>query len=124
MESNDLIPVGIFRDEFNRIVQTSLPVCTIYRSRGLVKHLIKRNHTDCIQYIDYIPLIIRDPDYIGVSPRQNQDIELVKRFDKNVLIGIKLDKGNEYLFVATMYILQDAKLERRLFSGRLKRLKP
>ena len=75
-----------------------------------------------MKYIDYIPDIIEHPDYIGVNPNENgtKSIELIKRYRDNVMIGIKLDSDNDYLYVSTMHDIQEKKIERRLFSGRIK----
>lgn len=74
------------------------------------------------KYIDYIPDIIDNPDYIGVNPNENgtDSIELIKRYRDNVMIGIKLDKENDYLYVSTMHDIQESKIQRRLYSGRIK----
>lgn len=68
----------------------------IYRSKGLPIHMIKRRHEKCLKYIDYIPDIIENPDYIGINPNENADksIELIKKYKDNILIGIKIDKDN------------------------------
>ena len=38
------------------------------------------------------------------------------------MIGIKLDKDGDYLYVATMYEVQESKIIRRLHSGRIKKI--
>ena len=48
-------------------------------------------------------------------------IELVKRYEDNVLLGIKLNIDGTYLYVSTMYDVQESKVSRRLHSGRLKK---
>ena len=85
--------------------------------------MLKRNHVKCLKYIDYIPDIITNPDYIGVNPNEKdtQSMELIKCYKDNVLIGIKLDKSNNYLYVSTMYNITDSKVQRRLHSGRFKK---
>lgn len=83
--------------------------------------MMKRHHENCLPYIDNIPDIIASPDYIGVNPNEpDPSIELVKIYKDNVLVGIKLDKETDTLYVSTMYALQESKLKRRLHSGRLK----
>ncbi len=84
--------------------------------------MIKSNHGKCLRHIDYIPDIIEKPDYIGVNPNENgtKSIEPIKRYRDNVMIGIKLDADNDYLYVSTMHDIQEKKIERRLFSGRIK----
>lgn len=41
-------------------------------------------------------------------------------FERRVLIGVKLDAEKEYLYVSTMHDVQEAKITRRLHSGRIK----
>jgi hypothetical protein len=116
-----LIEVGVYYQELNDITGLNLPILKIYRSMGLSVHIKKQKHYDCLSYIDVLPFIIQNPDYVGVNPNEKGDsIEIIKVMDKNVLVGIKLDKSGNYYYVATMHSVQQSKLNRRLFSGRLK----
>ena len=82
--------------------------------------MIKRNHLDCLKYINKLQEIIKNPDYIGVNPNESGDsVELVKKYADNILIGIKVDLSSNILYVSTMYNLQEQKLQRRVHSGRL-----
>ena len=45
---------------------------------------------------------------------------IIKCYKDNILIGIKLDKYGDYLYVATMHEVQESKIVRRLHSGRIK----
>ena len=121
MEENELLKVGKYNPAFNEILGINIKDLEIYRSKGLPSHMVKRKHFNCLKYIDYIPEIILKPDYIGVNPNeQGISIELIKRYSDNVLIGIKLDADGEYLYVSTMHDIQESKISRRLYSGRLK----
>lgn len=75
-----------------------------------------------MKYIDYIPDIIESPDYVGINPNEagTESIELIKRYKDNILVGIKLDEENGYLYVSTMHDIQEGKISRRLYSGRIK----
>ena len=73
-----------------------------------------------MKYLESIPDIIDCPDYIGINPHEPQSIELIKKYDSNILIGIKLDLNQNYLYVASLYEISDAKVSRRLHGGRLK----
>ena len=118
---DDMIKVGFFTNTFNDILNTEIDNLEIYRSKGLPSHMVKRKHYKCLKYIDYIPDIIENPDYVGINPNEKyESIELVKKFDDNVLLGIKLDSEGQYFYVSTMFDIQESKLERRLHSGRLK----
>ena len=60
---------------------------------------------------------------LGINPNETRtdSIELIKRYKDNILIGIKLDKSSNYLYISTMYNIQESKIQRRLHSGRLKK---
>lgn len=121
-EKDELIKVGNFADKFNVILGTDIKQLDIFRSKGLPAHMLKRKHYKCLKYIDYIPDIIENPDYIGINPNESGDsIELVKQYEDHVLLGIKLDMNGRYLYVSTMYDVQESKVSRRLHSGRLKK---
>jgi len=123
--SKKLLKVGEYKKEFNDILGTDIELQEIYRSSGLPAHMVKRKHYKCLKYIDFISDIISEPDYIGVNPNENggQSIEFVKRYEINVLVGVKLDIDDNYLYVATMHDVQESKIKRRLHSGRLKEFK-
>lgn len=91
----------------------------IYRSKGLLAHILKRGHYKAAKYLDYIPEIINAPDYAGVYDGQ---IELVKIFKDNIFLSIKLDEAKNIYFVATLFDVSDSKIEAYCKSGRLKKL--
>ena len=121
-EKEELLKVGRYNSKFNEILGIDIKDLEIYRSKGLPSHIVKRKHYKCLKYIDYIPDIISAPDYIGINPNeQGTSIELIKRYADNVMIGIKLDTDEEYLYVSTMHDVQESKISRRLYSGRIKK---
>ena len=91
----------------------------IYRSKGLLAHLLKRKHYKAAKYLDFIPEIINDPDYAGFYEGQ---IELVKIFKDNIFLSIKLDVSKDLYYVATLFDVSMAKIEAYCKSGRLKKL--
>ena len=120
-EKEELLKVGKYNPKFNDILGIDIKDFEIYRSKGLPSHMVKRKHYNCLKYIDYIPDIILEPDYIGMNPNEaGKSIELIKRYENNVLVGIKLDSDSEYLYVSTMHDVQESKIIRRLHSGRIK----
>lgn len=109
--------------ELNDILGININELEIYRSKGLPTHMVKRKHYNCLKYIDYIPEIISSPDFAGINPNENGiSLEPVKRYSDNVMIGIKLDTDGEYLYISTMHDIQESKIQRRLFGGRLKQI--
>ena len=120
MSEDKNVIVGKYNKLFNKMLNINITETTIVQSKGLITHLLKSNHHKSIKYVNCIPDIIKNPDYIGVNPNENKDsIELVKRYENNILIGLKVDSSNNTLYVSTMYDLQEQKLQRRLHSGRL-----
>ena len=104
-KKEELLKVGEYNSKFNDILGINIQKLEIYRSKGLPSHIVKRKHYKCLKYIDYIPDIISEPDYIGVNPNeQGTSIELIKRY------------------VSTMIDIQESKIERRLYSGRIKEI--
>jgi len=119
-ESNGLFVVGKYNKIFNSVLSEPLNYENIYQSEGLLIHITKR-HYKCLLYIDKVSEIIECPDFIGVNPNESEaSIELIKCFEDNILVGIKVDKENDYLYVSTIHDITPAKIFHRLDSGRLK----
>lgn len=112
--------VGEYTGEYNNLLNINLPCVPVYVSDGLKTHMQNHNHANCLQYIPNIPDIISNPDYVGKNPKEPNSIELVKTYADNIQIGIKLDTSKSYLYVATLFDIKQAKINRRLHSGRLK----
>jgi len=122
MDVKKFIEVGEFYQELNDVIGSNMPLQKIYRSKGFPTHLINKKHFNCLKHISSISDIIENPDYIGVNPNEDGDtIELIKILNKNILVGIKLNSDENYLYVSTMHEIQDSKLNRRLHSGRIKK---
>lgn len=116
-----IYPIAPFNNLINEYLPYVLDFDYIYQSAGLEKHIFKR-HPDCVEYLPYLPYIIKSPDYIGINPNEKETtFELVKVFDKNIQIGIKLDIKDNYLYVATLHSITNGKLQHGLQNGRLKK---
>lgn len=120
MSNNNLFKIGTFKPEYNQILNTNLPCLNIMQSTGLKKHISKK-HSDQMQYLSKVSDILNDPDYIGINPKEPGSIELVKIYDDNILIAIKLDYSNGYYYLASLYDVSSSKIKNRLNSGRLKK---
>ena len=118
--------IGQVTDEVKEIFNIVLEASDIkVNKEGLRSHMLKRHHhhNDVIHHIEDLELILRNPDFVGVNPREKDaSFEYVKRFDDNVLVAIKLHKSGDFFYVPTMYRLQDYKLQSRIKSGRLRKL--
>ena len=114
-----IFKVGEYNQKFNDILNCNLPVVDIIQSTGLEIHIRKR-HPNCINYLENIEEIIKSPDYIGTNKKEPNSIELVKCYDENIQIAIKLDKDSNGLYVASLYNVKNSRIQQRLHSGRLK----
>ena len=121
MEKDKLFSVGIYTESYNAATGQSLPCGTIYQSHGLIKHT-QRHHPEFVHRVSDIPTVIQCPDYIGVHPKEPNSIELIKRLNGNLMVCVKLDKKENYLYVATVFEITESKLQKRLGSGRIKPL--
>ncbi|TDW16268.1 hypothetical protein EDD63_12632 [Breznakia blatticola] len=117
------IKVGLFKQKYNTVLNTNFPIYDIVKSNGLKHHLIKNNHSNCLCYLDKIEEILHDPTYIGQNARHSNSIELIKRYDDNILVAMKLDNKHGCWYVASVYDVPEEKIIRRLHSGRLKKYK-
>ena len=114
--------ICVYSGQYDELLGVNLPKLSIVQSDGLEKHISKR-HPACLKYFNKIREIILSPDYVGVNPKESGSFELIKQYDNNVLIGIKLDIKNNYYYVATLHDIKQSKIDNRLFSGRLKKVK-
>ena len=116
-----IFPVASYNKLINQHLPYNFEYDYIYQSAGLEKHILKR-HPECVEYLQYLPFIIAHPDYIGINPNESgYSFELVKKFDPNIQIGIKLDIKEDYLYVATLHSITKGKLDHGLKNGRLKK---
>ena len=112
------ILLGTYPELYNDLLDLNLPAVEIWQYPGFEKHVAKK-HQNCICYINRIKEIIEKPDYISVNSRIPNSIELIKRFSDLILLSVNLDIKNGYLYVSSLYDIEDAKLERKRHSGKL-----
>ena len=120
MHKSEMTCVGEYTEEFNTITGQTLPCGPIYKSPGLIKH-VKEHHPGSEGNVDLIPRIVAEPDYVGKHPKEADSIELIKTFSDNVMVCIKLDRQEDYLYVASVYEISNKKICNRLHSGRIKK---
>lgn len=118
-KDDKLVEIASFNTKLNEWLGTEYKSFIIYRSKGLLTHLIKRKHFVSAKYIDYLPQIINNPDYAGTH---DGNIELVKCFKDNVFISIKLDTKKSKYYVATVFDVKQSKIDSYVRSGRLIRI--
>lgn len=119
MPSDKLIFISTLRKELLIFLGIKNDEIKVFRSKGLLSHLLKRKHYNAAKYLDYIPEILESPDYAGTNDGQ---IELIKCFKDNVFLSIKLDSAKNLYYVATLFDVSQSKIEAYCKSGRLKKL--
>ena len=68
------------------------------------------------QAVKNIPLIISQPDYIGVH-KKNGNIQYIKRLDDISLVGVQILKGSGNLLFRTIFPISEVKLKNGIKSG-------
>lgn len=119
MPSEKLILLGQLSSQVISLLKIPEQEIKIYRSKGLLAHLLKRKHYKAAKYLDYISDIIENPDYAGMSDGQ---IELVKIFKDNIFLSIKLDVTKQIYYVTTIFDVNQSKIDSYCKSGRLTKL--
>ena len=74
INAGKLFKVGNYIQEYNDVLEISLPCKTIYQSSGLEVH-VRQKHNDYLKYLTNISEIISNPDYIGNNPKETNSIE-------------------------------------------------
>ncbi|HEM6128294.1 TPA: hypothetical protein U2C01_000075 [Streptococcus suis] len=93
----------------------------LIHEENLEKHMLKSRHQNMMKYIPDITDILNAPDYIGQNKNvKTESFEVIKVLADNVLVAVKLDKKNNYFFVASVYNVTDSKLNHMKRNGRIK----
>lgn len=119
MPSDKMIFIAEISDALTSFLGIQKQQIKIFRSKGLLAHLLKRKHFKAAKYLDFISEIINSPDYAGLYDGQ---IELVKIFKDNIFLSLKLDKSKDIYYVSTLFDVSMSKIEAYCKSGRLNKL--
>ena len=99
---------------------------SVYASPGVLSH-IKKHHgrqlTRMVKdnLIKVIESIIEEPDYIGVDKKRGHKgaLELIKKVDAMILVGLEIDLEDNYIYVSTLYPITNSKINNKIYSGRI-----
>ena len=69
------------------------------------------------QAINSIPLILQNPDYVGIH--KNGNLQYVKKLDDISLVGVQILCGGHNLLFRTIFPITEAKLENLVNLGKL-----
>ena len=119
MPIEKLIEITTFSNKIAVLLNLPILEKKVFRSKGLLVHLLKRKHYKAAKYLDFLADIIHSPDYTG---KNKDSIELVKCFKDNIFVSIKLDISNDVYYVSTMFDISSSKLETYYKSKRLSKV--
>ena len=98
----------------------------IYASPGVIKHIIKRHGKQLDKntkknIFEFMKMILEEPDYIGLykNGKEGISVQFVKKIHDYLLLGVEVDKINHYIYVSTMYPINDNKIQSRVDYGEL-----
>ncbi len=121
LEENHYITqvAGVLKGEILEKIALQQITQTIIVYPGAIQHMKKRHPHAFRLYFRKIPEILAYPDFIGLSGKDGQKrIEVVKQYKDSILLALKYnDKGE--LFVSSMYIIEEKRIEKRKSYGRL-----
>ncbi|MDS0524954.1 PBECR2 nuclease fold domain-containing protein [Clostridium sp. SHJSY1] len=99
---------------------------SVYASPGVINHIKKRHGKQLTKKVKENLLqimegIIENPDYIGVDERRGLvgALELIKKIDNTLLLGLEVDLEEKYIYVSTLYPITKGKINNRIYSGRM-----
>ena len=118
----DLGPLPVAK--INGVLGSSLTEAYAHFSVRAQSHSLMRHPDDFQLCRQYVGQIISDPNYIGQAPGQNDGFELIGEIPQEqaiilVAIKLRLDGAGRYI-VASTYLIDQNKLERRLRKGFIK----
>ncbi|MGL5675986.1 MAG: PBECR2 nuclease fold domain-containing protein [Cellulosilyticaceae bacterium] len=109
---------GVLEEAIATLLQVEVNQNEILIYPGAIKHMKKRHPHAFREYFKKVPEILANPDYVGMSGQNPTRIEFVKQYKESILVALKYNEDNQ-LFVSSMYIIEDNRIEKRMHYGRL-----
>lgn len=99
----------------------------VYAAPGILKHINKHktkfSQKEKDELIETMKEIFNNPDYMGEHPQKiGKSLEIIKKIDNNLLLSIEIDKKFEYNYVSSMYVITEAKLNKRIQNNRVTKI--
>jgi hypothetical protein len=96
----------------------------VYAAPGIIKHIQKHkdkfSQTISNDLLTTMENILDKPDYVGCAPdKEGTSLELIKKIGDNMLLALQFDTTDNYIYVASLYPITEAKLNNRLNSKRI-----
>ena len=108
--------------KYTNTIKTSTKDVVFFEER--INH-IKERHPEVEKYIKDVPNIIKSPDLILQETKRDSTIWLIKTFDKNVKVTMKLNTTNDKKLknsVIQMQFMRDSEINRNIRNGKVTKL--
>ena len=117
-------PIAHISKQIIDILNLNLPPNTpVYIGASNIEHIKNRHPYEFDKYYQDISLIINNPDYVGLNPKDNS-ILMVKLFqidNEYIRVAVKVTSKN-MCYAKTLHLLSSCNAERYLEKGTLKKL--
>ena len=95
----------------------------VYLGESNIVHMKQAHPADYAKYGDCISDILKEPDYVGVNPKDDS-IEYVKEYlidHKYVKVAVRVSTAGRY-FARSLYVLNSNRVKNFIAKGTLKKL--
>lgn len=122
------IKIGELSPQVIRILNLNLNPQNIYLWGPRIAEHCEKHKTEYSSVSAYneaitnIPLIIKEPDYIGINSK-NGNIQYIKKLSDISLIGIKITSNDNGLLFRTIFPITESKLKHNINIGIYKKYK-
>lgn len=113
--------IGIITEDVIQILGLNIPANTpVFIGDSNYSHMERAHPDEFYLYGDRIDLIIRKPDYIGLSPSDGS-IEYIKEFRTNndlIKLAVRVSPSGDY-YARTLYAINSKHIENAIQKGYL-----
>ena len=95
----------------------------IYLGQSNIEHMRQSHPADYEKYFSHIKDILREPEYVGINPRDNS-IEYVREFktgNEFVKVAVRIALSGRY-YARSLYVLNSNRARNFICKGTLKSL--
>ncbi len=122
------VKIGELSTQAIKILNLDLKPQNIYLWGPRIEEHCEKHKTEYSSVYAYneaitnIPLIIKEPDYIGINSK-NGNIQYIKKLSDISLIGIKITSNDNGLLFRTIFPITESKLKHNINIGIYKKYK-
>ncbi|MCD7743733.1 MAG: hypothetical protein LUI13_00295 [Lachnospiraceae bacterium] len=117
-------PIAYISKKVIEILKLDLGADTpVYLGDTNTAHIKNRHPYEYSRYLSDIGAIINEPDYVGLSPKDNSImfVKLYEMYGEYIRVAVKASQRGVY-FAKTLHLLSTCNAERYIEKGTLKKL--